>query len=136
MPYILHPAPNAMVIRERQYAVGNPVRFSAFTSCLGLMAWATDENVIRAVHLSLLDENDHPFDDDAVGEVLTRLLDYRLVVVVGHVTAWTARLPNAYRRLIGQLRNPHIIDAADGIYGGQIAGGNFQLYQAGVYTGL
>ena len=81
MPYTLNHAGNAMQIREREYATGNPVRFTAFTSCLGLMAWAADENenAIRAVHLSLLNENDQPFDEDAVGQVLTRLLDYRQI---------------------------------------------------------
>lgn len=127
MAYTLTAAADIMNIAEQQYGMGNEIRFTVFTSCIGIIA--RHDDVLTGVHLVMFDSNDEPFDDTGVEETIQILGGYDQIVVIGQTGMWADNLPGPYGKLIGELNNPTIIDQDNGIYGGRVNGGVFQTYR-------
>jgi hypothetical protein len=136
MPYTLTEAKDVMKIREREYGEGTEIHFTNFTTCLGVIA--TNGTIIRAVHLSLYDKNHDPFDEGVASDVIVHLLDYDRSLIVGHVSTWIDRLPEAYHDLVDKVKHQcdKPMDGADGGYGARLVDGRLQLHQAGYWTAV
>jgi len=134
MAYNFAPAGNVMAIAEQQYGTAQEVRFTQFTSCIGLLARAG--NNVTGVHLVMVSADDTPFDNAAADAAVALLPAYTQVVVIGQTQMWNDNLNGPYNYLLGLLANPVIIDVNDGIYGGRVEAGVFQTYQNGVYVNV
>lgn len=132
MSYNFYPASNVMKIAEQQYGTDNEVRFTIFTSCIGLLA--KNNNHVTGVHLVMLSENETLFDNTVADDAVKLIGQYQQVVVIGQTNMWDDNLNKSYQYLIGKLRNPVIIDKNDGTYGGRLNNNIFQTYQNGNYV--
>lgn len=124
MAYNFAQAANRLAIAEQQYAGGADIRFTRFTSCIGLVA--RNNNNLTAVHLVMFSSDDSQFDNNAAQAAVNLLGAYQEVVVVGQTGMWNAQIP-AYQHLIGLLHNPHIVDRNDGVYGADIHNGTIRI---------
>ncbi|MCF6282665.1 MAG: hypothetical protein L3J28_10760 [Candidatus Polarisedimenticolaceae bacterium] len=131
MPYNYTQAGNTMAIAEQQYGSDNEIRFTTFTSCIGLIA--REGGDVTGVHLVMFASDDTPFDIAAADAAIALLGNYSEVVVIGQTQMWEDNLPGPYQHLIAGLNNPTIIDMDDGIYGGRVENNLFQTYQNGNY---
>ena len=87
MPYTLRPAADAMAIAEQEYATAQEIRFTAFTSCIGVIARQGPN--LTAVHLVMRADDDSPFDTPAVLAVLARLTaHYDSAWIIGCTDLW------------------------------------------------
>lgn len=135
MPYTLQPAQNVMKIEEQQFGSGQEIRFTKFTSCIGVIA--REGNKVTGVHLVIISKDDTPFNNDAAQLTINTLGKYTQVVVIGQIDFWKGSVGEAYDALIKGLKKPIIISTDDGIYGGRVnEQGTFQTYQNGRYVNV
>lgn len=134
MPYILNQTVNNLAIRELEYASGQEIRFTTFTSCIGVIARQGGQ--VTGIHLAIY-SNVAPHDifNDADVQEITQILNnnYTQIVVIGQVDVWRGSIPGPYQTLINSLNNPRVISLNDGNYGGRVENGIFQTYQNGNY---
>ncbi len=130
MSYSFTQAPNAMNIQEQEYGAEIEVRFSMFTSCIGLLALSG--NAVTGIHLVMISNSDTLFDDAAAAAAVALLPAARTrIIIIGQIDFFS-QAPG-YARLLTLLNNPPIISVGDGIYGGRVNNGAFQTYQNGAY---
>lgn len=102
--YTLHRAHyGALMIREQEYATGPKVRFTNFTSCIGIVV--KNGASLTGVHLVMdsLDDNSM-FGEEGVTNVIQVLgVRYEKGVIVGFTGSWS-RIP-AYTSLKQKLPN-------------------------------
>lgn len=111
-------AKNVMAIAEQEYGTAGEILFTAFTSCVGVMARTGSQ--ITGVHLVLMGKGDVPFDDDAADEVLKLIGNaYEQVFVIGSVSLWEKE-NQAFVKMLGKLKNPQKYSYGDGTFGGKI----------------
>lgn len=134
MPYLLAPGGNAMAIAEQQYAGAGTIRFTRFTSCIGVMGY--NAGVVTGVHLVMFAVDGTPFNNAAANAAALAIGAYARVAVIGHTQMWAANFPGPYAHLLGQLVAPDIVDMDDGIYGGRVINGICQVYLNGNYVPL
>lgn len=134
MAYTFTQTTDTTNITEQHYGTDNEIRFSAFTSCIGLMA--RHDNKVTGVHLVMFSNDDSPFDNAAADAAIALLGDYSEVVVIGQANMWNDNLTGPYQHLLANLNNPTVIDVNDGTYGGRVEGTHFQTYQNGQYNNV
>jgi hypothetical protein len=133
MPYgNFGPADDPLAIAELKHATAHEVRFTGFSSCLGLLA-LNGANNVRAVHVPMFGGPDNtPCANVNIDEAIAVLGATAGVIVVGQVDAWRT-LANGvrpvYEHLIARLQAPRIISVDDGVYGGWIAGNALRAYR-------
>jgi hypothetical protein len=133
MAYSLNPAQDVMAIAEQQFGSGEEIRFTSFTSCIGVIA--RKGNQVTGIHLVMLSQDDTPFNDDAATLTIETLGNYTQVVVIGQIEMWEDNFREPYQTLINGLNNPMTISQNDGDYGGRVNGqGRFQIYENGKYS--
>ena len=126
MSYVLNQA-NPMRIAEQEYASATTIRFTPFTSCIGLVA--RKGTMLTAVHLVIMSNTDTLFDDGAAKQVASILGAYDEVVVLGLIDIWEDNVP-AYRTLIKSLKSPTFVPKNDGTYGAIVANGKISITTA------
>ena len=131
MSYNFTQPKNEMNITEQEYSASSEIRFSVFTSCIGLIA--RNEGNVTGVHLVMFSNDDSLFDNSAADAAVALLGSYQEVVVIGQANMWESNFPDPYQYLISLLNSPKIIDVDDGIYGGRVEDNIFQTYQNGTY---
>jgi len=125
-------AKDTMKIAEQEYGTDAEVRFTIFTSCIGLLA--RKENNVTGVHLVMFSDTGNVFDNEAAEAAAACLpVGYTSVVVIGQVNMWEDNLNGPYNYLLSLLNNPNTIDKNDGIYGGRVLNQKFQYYDNGMY---
>jgi hypothetical protein len=136
MAYNLTQAPQVMDIAEQQYGAANEIRFTTFTSCIGLIG-LNGQNV-SGVHLVAVSNQGTPFDQTAADAAVAALGPYTEIIILGHTNSWGVgplAVPFAY--MVGRLTTPAIVpnvmNFADGIYGARVNNGTFQIYADGQY---
>jgi hypothetical protein len=134
MPYLLAPGGNAMAIAEQQYAGAGTIRFTPFTSCIGVMGY--NAGVVTGVHLVMFAQDDTPFNNAAANATVAAIGAYARVCVIGQTQMWADNLTAPYNYLLGLLLNPVVIDMNDGTYGGRVVNGICQVYLNGNYVPL
>ncbi len=132
MTYRFSPAHDPMDIKEQEYQSAKEVRFSKFTSCIGVLA--KNDEIVTGVHLVIWSKDETRFDDAAARETVALLSRYQQVVVIGHTDLWESNLREQYKYLLSLIKGPHIINTNDGVYGGRVHNGTFQTYQNGKYV--
>ena len=140
MPYTYTPAQDPMAVAEQGFSTDPEIRFTPFTSCIGLLASHADINVddVTAIHLVMVGADGTIFNNLAADNAVALLGAYRQVVVIGSTTSWARQpgLNGAFQHLIGLLDHPIIMDRDDGTYGGRIHAGQFQIYDNGHYVNV
>jgi hypothetical protein len=137
MAYELTQATQVLAIAEQEYGTANEVRFTRFTSCIGLLG-VNGPNV-TGVHLVAVSNQGTPFDQDVAADAVAALGAFTQVVILGTTNSWGTEpalsVPFAY--LVGRLTQngvpPSVWNFADGIYGGRVDNGTFQIYADGNY---
>jgi hypothetical protein len=125
MPYTLQPAANAMAIAEQQYATAEEIRFTAFTSCIGIIGRQGPN--LTGVHLVMRASDDSPFDTPAVLAVLARLTaHFETVWIIGCTDLWENPQNNvlaAFGQLVAGIRSDEAVKRfplAPSTYGARI----------------
>ncbi|AUB37513.1 hypothetical protein COO91_03458 [Nostoc flagelliforme CCNUN1] len=117
---------NYREIKEREHGI-NPdvIGFTAFTSCLGIVAILPDNNLI-GIHMAILNEQDEVFgaDPQDIPNVLNLVKDNRKVIIVGIEDCWGGELEETYTKLKEGLGNPPVILTEDGVFHAKKDGDN------------
>jgi len=132
--YRLSRAGNILTIAEREYGIGNEIKFTTFTSCLGVMSKVRTEGNIIGVHLGLL-SSDSAITPQDVGQVKWLLDRYNYdttsTVIIGAISVWERSAPDVLRRLfkdLGLHRNhPRVHAMGDYTWGGRITGNEVEI---------
>jgi hypothetical protein len=130
MPYTIQPAANVMAINERESGTANEIRFTRFTSCIGVLGVVGGQ--VRGVHLSISDQNQNLFDNAAVGQVVALFAGATQLKLIGQVAYWenpANGVATAYAGLVAQLSIPadDIYQLTDGVYGGKMDGADLEI---------
>jgi hypothetical protein len=139
MPYTIKETTNASKIEERECASDSEIKFSNFTSCIGVIARKGDK--LTGVHLSVYDDQGNIFGEDAqdVDRVLKLVLPKPpqkadAVTVFGCIDFWrnseSDKVRAAFGKLTGTLKDKvgkdvelyHQSNKKDGEYGAKIGG--------------
>ncbi|MET0752492.1 MAG: hypothetical protein ABWZ66_03935 [Pyrinomonadaceae bacterium] len=133
MAYVLAPAANVMAIAEREFGAAAEIRFTGFSSCIGVIA--RQGNNVTGVHLSMMAPDETWFNVQAAADTVAALGGYHQVVVIGQLQMWedTQPVTEGYQSLIDQLTAPIFSEQDDGNYGGRVNNGTFQIYVNGAY---
>jgi hypothetical protein len=135
MTYTLDLAKDEMAIGEREYGIGQEVKFTTFTSCIGILA-LTNESQIIAIHLALMDEDDW-FSSTDIPTIQAVLNDHSNhgeyeIQLVGQISFWESPLngplSEAYTALVAALNPSKFVShERDGTYGAKISGGEITV---------
>jgi len=141
MPYTLSQAANIQAITEREWGVGPLIRFTTFTSCIGVVAKVTGQNQVIGIHLGIRDAEDNCFSADDVtlvtGVLNTQQFDPSTVKIFGTTDAWAdpeqvgQPVANAYEALLNALNitgDNTIALPSDSEYGAKIENGNIDIF--------
>ena len=108
------------MIAEQQWQIGNPIKFTKFDSCIGVVAALPDEKMIIGIHLVLIPKGKtavmSPGDVGMVGAVLTRK-GYRRenpLVIAGQVSTWTSQASKTLAALSALALDPGYKDTERG----------------------
>ena len=129
--YPLTPTTDLQAIAECKYGIGKNVRFTKFTSCLGLFCKIQDSENVIGIHLVLIDGNDQPFtiaDIPAVRQLLTGLhaqLDTGWVV--GCLDFWDEAVLEALFDLFDDEDQERSLNNGAGIYSAASNGAGVQV---------
>jgi hypothetical protein len=131
MAYEFKEAATPWYIEEQQYKTQkdfNGIRFSLFTSCIGVMG--RNGKIVTGVHLVLVG-NGGNFDKAAADETIRLLGSHTESYVVGDIRGWKQDVKEAYTRLIDGLTNPKEIqqEAEDRVFGGRVIKDKFELFE-------
>lgn len=129
MPYPLNATQQPLAIAECEYA-SNPavpplngqvqatVKFTPFTSCIGIIAASNNGTDAIGIHLVMVAPNDVAFSAADVPAVVALLAGFpQNTCIVGQVGMWEDNLPGPYAALAQALGNPPTLDQGDGTYG-------------------
>jgi hypothetical protein len=131
MPYSFKCTQNATAIEEQKYAIGQEVRFTKFTSCLGVIA--QQGSSLIGVHLVIVSDEGEVFNDTVTDVLADLLKSYEVKTVIGKTDFWQGSISDAYSYLLRRLGNPPRVSVDDGVYGGKLNEGKLQLYKNGSY---
>ena len=130
MPYELIKGTDPRNIREQEYASSPTIKFTAFTSCIGVIA--KKGGTLTGVHLVMVDRNDKYFGADArdVPSVISKLpASADKITIFGWLEDWrnspNQTVKNAFAQLTGTLKANnvglyHQSMREDGTYGAEI----------------
>lgn len=132
MPYTLSRAGNPLSIKEQEYASAAEIKFTAFTSCIGVIA--KKGGTLTAVHLVMKARDDSIFDTAAATEVLKLLPNAPdAVTIFGCISLWENPQNNvlaALQKLTGTLESLQKYQQhtfAAGTYGAAIDGNDIDI---------
>ncbi|MEH6418240.1 hypothetical protein, partial [Pseudomonas sp. CGJS7] len=130
MPYTIVQTNNPLAIAECQWASANAVpvqqgqiqptvKFTTFTSCIGIIGASANGAQAIGIHLVMVDGNDNAFTVADVPTVTALMAGFgQNVCIVGQVALWEDNVPAAYTALAQALGNPPTFDRGDGRYAG------------------
>ncbi|HEU0014779.1 MAG TPA: hypothetical protein VFQ45_13920 [Longimicrobium sp.] len=131
MPYTLSQAANPMAIAECEWGTAGTIQFTAFTSCLGVVAKVTGQNNVIGIHLVMVDGHGNTFGTGDVARVTGVLAnqhyDNTTCHVIGATGFWQHSASAAYNALIAALNHPTVYTFGDGTYGATITGGAVEI---------
>lgn len=123
--YSLTETTNLTAIAECQYAIGDKLKFTKFTSCLGLFCKIKDSTKLIGIHLVLFDENDVPFTLADVATVRTVLENWDAELetgwVVGCLDFWSSEIKSAFLEIFGDIDRERILNSDSGFYSAEVA---------------
>ena len=105
MPYTISKATDPLKINEQEYASATKIKFTAFTSCVGVIAkiGAT----LTAVHLVMVANDGSIFDVEDSTKVLELLKAPNAVTIFGCISLWENpknKVLPAFQKLTGKFQ--------------------------------
>jgi hypothetical protein len=132
MPYTLSVAGDVLKIKEQEYGSGAEIKFTAFTSCIGVIA--KKGITLTAVHLVMKAEDDSIFESATATEVLALLpAAPDAVTIFGCVSLWENPENNvlvAFQKLtatVKSLKKYQQYTFGIGTYGATIDGDDIEI---------
>ena len=122
-----------LTVGEREYAIGPTIKFTQFTSCIGILSKTEFLNTLLGIHLSIYDQQNNKFNIVTAAQVRELLeinsCDQTTTIVIGHIGAWERSNEVAYGRLIDLLGVPEERQYrfGDGSYGGHVENGQIEI---------
>ena len=130
MAYIINPASDPLSIPERQYATGSEVKFTTFTSCIGVLAMVGTTQLI-GIHLSIYDGPDIITVGDLTQVINLVQQGSTQIKVIGQISAWEGSVKVVYDSLLAQLNlkstDVETYPFQDGVYGGKVDNGEIEI---------
>jgi len=121
MPYEITLTTNPSEIKEQESGTATEVKFSTFTSCVGVISRKAGS--LTAVHLVMVGKDGQNFDDEAARKVLNMVgSSPDEVIVLGNVNSWKAsgEIGPAFRKLLDGLGGAAEYTFGDGAYGAKL----------------
>jgi hypothetical protein len=146
MPYNLKVTANSLDISEREIGSNDEIRFSSFTSCIGIIGYQIDEFTgpsVLGIHLGMYSDEKELFDISVAQKVIQLLTDCQETVIVGCVTMWSkdnVKLAGPYASIITALgkqgKKTVEINTGDGKYGGKLKENGIEIYCKDTYCSV
>ena len=135
MPYTISKATDPLKIEEREYASAKKIMFTAFTSCIGVIA--KQGATLTAIHLVMVDKDENMFVGNDVTKVLNLLPPaHDAVTIFGCIALWenpANKVLPAFQKLTGTFKTFKKYQQytfGKGTYGASIDGDDIEiLYQ-------
>jgi len=131
MSYKFNKAGNPMSIKEQEYGSGSEIKFTKFTSCIGVIAKKYD--VLHAVHL-VMKGKDGIFDSAAAIDVVGLLPSLpEKVTIFGCIALWQNPengVDKAFQKLLASIKSVEKYQQytfGEGIYGAKIDGKDIEI---------
>lgn len=109
-----------MAIAECKYAIGAKLKFTKFTSCLGLFCKITGKKEVIGIHLVLVDGNHHTFAETDIPAIQKILTDHNAQLdtgwVVGCLDNWPGPIKNKFYELFEDAGGERILGSGAGWY--------------------
>jgi len=126
MTYQFTQAADAMAIAEQGYATAAAIKFTGFTSCIGVIA--KRGGLLTGAHLVLNAPDGTKFNQNAATRLIYEVLgnQYDKIWIIGCVDIWRTPANGvlaAYEKLTSMIRSLEVVqhyNFADGTYGAQI----------------
>ena len=132
MAYTLSEATNRLSIKEQEYASAAEIKFTMFTSCIGVIAKKGD--ALTGVHLVMKAKDDSIFDSTTAVNVLALLpKSPDAVTIFGCCSLWENPQNNVmsgFQKLTGSLKDVTKYQQytfGEGEYGAQIDGSEIEI---------
>lgn len=126
MMYHLTQTGAPLTIEEAEYAIGETVQFTKFTSCIGILSKIKGQQNLMGIHLVIVDQGGNKFNIVTAAQVRELLeienCDQSTTAIIGQISAWKASIRPAFERLVDLLDVPEErqYQLGDGSYGGKI----------------
>ena len=133
MPYELVEGTNPLQIKEREYASAAEIKFTPFTSCIGVIS--KKGPTLTAVHLVIIAGDIFGSDANDVPAVLGQLPEPRdAVTIVGCIDVWQNPLNGnelvaAFQKLTGSFKKLTKLNWGDGTYRAKIEGDAIKVFR-------
>ncbi len=127
--YLLSEAADPQNIKEREWGTGAEIKFSTFTSCIGIIG-KVGTSVI-GVHLSIMDSTGNfasAQDMSRICDFLTEKgVDTNTSKVIGCISVWKTSNQGAWDSLIRRLEGADEYPLGEGSYGAKIGEAGVEL---------
>lgn len=128
MAYVFTKANDTDKIAEREWGKADPIMFTKFTSCIGIMG-VKDGKVI-GVHLTMMGtEKDEWVKDANIDQAVALLDNAANPIVIGQIQVWkdTPNTQDVYQHLLDTLKPVDEYPLAQGTYGGKVDNGSVEI---------
>ena len=133
MAYQFSLSANPLAIAEQEYATAATVQFTAFTSCIGVIA--KKGPMLTGVHLVMTAPDGTLFNQNAATRLMYEVLgnQYDRVCIIGCVDLWRNPQNNvlaAFQKLESMIRSLQVVQTynfAAGTYGATIDGNDIEI---------
>jgi hypothetical protein len=132
VPYTISKANDPLKIEEREYASAEKIMFTAFTSCIGVIAKKGAK--LTAIHLVMIDKDENIFSPNDATNVLQLLPTAPdAVAIFGCVSLWENpqnKVLSGFQKLTGTFQNLTKYQKstfAPGTYGASIDGDDIEI---------
>ena len=118
--YPVTKAANQKAVAECEYGVGAEVKFTKFTSCLGVFCKIKNTSKVIGVHLVLVDGKGVEFKAKDVPSIKKILEDNGAELdtgwVVGCLDKWSGNIKTEFYKMFEDDTGSRIMDKGDGVY--------------------
>lgn len=132
MSYKFSKAGDPMAIKEQEYGSGSEIKFTKFTSCIGVIAKKYD--VLHAVHLVMKAKDGSIFDPSAAIDVVGLFPSLpEKVTIFGCIALWENPdngVNKAFQKLLASVKSVEKYQKytfGEGTYGAKIDGKNIEI---------
>jgi hypothetical protein len=127
MAYVFTEAQNPLEVAEREWCKADPVMFTKFTSCIGIMG--VKDNRVIGVHLTMMGTDDKWVTNANIDQAVALLDGAANPIVIGQIQVWqdTPQTRDVYQHLLATLHPVNEYPLAQGVYGGQVDNGEVEI---------
>lgn len=122
MPYTFTQTTDAMGIKEQEYATAKEVKFTKFTSCVGIIS--RKGTMLTGVHLVMVAKDSSSFDEAAALKIAPLLgSSPDEIYIFGGTESWKAAkggVGQGFAKLLSALSGAKVYNWGDGTFGAKI----------------